>query len=162
MGPIIINNLYLTKMKKFPEPVRYRPVNPSKYVGNINEIIMRSSWESKLAFFLDSSDSVLKWGSEIKAIPYFSSVDSKVRRYFPDFWALVKQADGTEKRFIVEIKPRNQINQPKSNKNIKTSNNAMITWKRNQDKWRAAKEYAEKNGFEFLVMDEFMLGIAKR
>jgi len=38
-------------MRKYPEPVKYRPLNPTKYVGNINEIVMRSSWESKLAFF---------------------------------------------------------------------------------------------------------------
>lgn len=39
-------------MSKFPDPVKYRPINPTKYVGNINEIVMRSSWERKLAFFL--------------------------------------------------------------------------------------------------------------
>ena len=38
-----------------------------------------------------------------------------------------------------------QINQP--------NNDVMNALKRNQDKWRAAKEYAEKNGFEFLVMN---------
>lgn len=148
--------------KRFPEPVRYRPLNPNKYVGNINEITMRSSWESKLAFFFDTNEAVLKWGSEIKAIPYYSIVDKKVRRYFPDFWALIKQADGKEKRVIVEIKPNQQINQPKPGKNQKKYQEDMITWQRNRDKWASAKLFAEKNGFEFIIMDEYTLGIAKR
>ena len=38
-----------------------------------------------------------------------------------------------------------QINQP--------NNDVMNALKRNQNKWRAAKECAEKNGFEFLVMN---------
>lgn len=149
-------------MRRFPEPVRYKPVNPAKYVGNINEIIMRSSWESKLAFWLDTTPTVLKWGSEIKAIPYYSSVDRRVRRYFPDFWALVKQTDGTEKRFIVEIKPNHQINPPKPGRDSQKYKESLITWQRNQDKWVAARQFAQKNGFEFLVMDEYTLGIAKR
>ena len=149
-------------MSKFPEPVRYRPMNPNKYVGNLNEIIMRSSWESKLAFFLDSTETVLKWGSEIKAIPYYSIVDKRIRKYFPDFWAIVKQSDGTEKKFIVEVKPNSQINQPRLGKDKKKYIEAMITWQRNQDKWLAAKQFAQKNGFEFMIFDEYTLGIAKR
>lgn len=148
-------------MRRFPEPVRYKPVNPSKYVGDLNEIVMRSSWESKLAFWLDMTPTVLKWGSEIKFIPYFSTVDGRVRRYFPDFWALVKQTDGTEKRFIVEIKPNCQIHQPKQGRDSKKFQEAMMTWQRNQDKWQAARQFAKKNGFEFLVMDEYTLGIKR-
>jgi len=113
-------------------------------------------------FFLDTTETILKWGSEIKAIPYYSSVDRRVRRYFPDFWALVKQTDGTEKRFIVEIKPNHQINPPKPGRDPQKYKESLITWQRNQDKWVAARQFAQKNGFEFLVMDEYTLGIAKR
>lgn len=148
-------------MRRFPEPVRYKPVNPSKYVGDLNEIVMRSSWESKLAFWLDMTPTVLKWGSEIKFIPYYSTVDRRVRRYFPDFWALVKQADGSEKRFIVEIKPNCQINKPKPGRDSKKFQEAMMTWQRNQDKWQAARQFAHQNGFEFMVLDEYTLGIKR-
>lgn len=34
--------------KKYPKPERYYPQNPDKYVGKLNEIIMRSSWEKKI------------------------------------------------------------------------------------------------------------------
>lgn len=130
-------------MKKYPEPVGFHPRNPQKYVGDVNSIIMRSSWEIKFAIWLDSNPAVLKWGSEIKAIPYFSTVDGRIRRYYPDFWVLVKGRDGEDKRLLIEIKPRSQILPPKSKKH-KTLKEETITWKRNQDKWTAAKEYASR------------------
>lgn len=49
-------------MRKYPEHKKYKPLNPSKYVGNINEIIMRSSWESKLAFFFRHPTICIKMG----------------------------------------------------------------------------------------------------
>lgn len=149
-------------MKKFPEKVRYKPINPTKYVGNVNEIIMRSSWESKMAFWLDTTPSILKWGSEIKAIPYYSRVDGRVRRYFPDFWLIAKQPDGSEKKYIVEIKPNAQTKPPRKTQNQEAYREAMETWIKNQDKWEAAKAFANKNGFTFMVMDEHSLGIARR
>lgn len=112
-----------------------------------------------MLFFLDTQQSVLKWGSEIKAIPYYSSVDKRIRRYFPDFWALIKQPDGTEKKFIVEVKPHSQTKPPRKGKNKDTYIEAVITWQRNQDKWSAAREFAKKYGFEFVIMDEYTLGI---
>lgn len=131
-------------MKRFPDPVKYKPIFPNKYVGNINEIVMRSSWESHLAFWLDKTPSVLKWGSEIKAIPYYSTTEQRIRNYYPDFWALIKQADGTEKRFIVEIKPQVQVMPPKPSRNQKKYVESLMTWQKNQDKWKAAREYANK------------------
>lgn len=148
-------------MKKYPNPIRYKPINPSKYVGNINEIIMRSSWEKKLALFLDLTESILKWGSEIKAINYYSRVDGKVRRYYPDFWLIAKQPDGTEKKYIVEIKPNSQTKPPRKTKNQEAYREAIKTWIRNQDKWEAAKDFANKHGFTFLILDEYTLGIMK-
>lgn len=145
-------------MRKYPEPIRFIPKNPKKYVGNINSIIMRSSWESKFAIWLDSNPAVISWGSEIKAIPYHSTVDGKIRRYYPDFWVLVKGKDGQDKRLLIEIKPRSQILPPKSRKRD-TLREDTITWKRNQDKWTAAREYASRIGFEFVLMDEYSLGI---
>lgn len=147
-------------MRKYPEPVRFAPSNPQKYVGDIRNIIMRSSWESKFAVWCDTNPSVLKWGSEIKAIPYYSSIDGRVRRYFPDFWVLVKNKDGVDKRLLIEIKPRAQILPPKSRKR-ETLKEETMTWVRNQDKWNAAREYAMRTGFEFVLMDEYSLGIQK-
>ncbi len=145
-------------MRKYPDPIRFAPMNPSKYVGDIRNIIMRSSWESKFAHWCDTNPSVLKWGSEIKAIPYYSSIDGRIRRYFPDFWVLVKDKDGNDKRLLIEIKPRAQILPPKSKKQS-VLKEELLTWTRNKDKWAAAKEYAGRTGFEFVLLDEFALGI---
>ena len=149
-------------MKKYPDPIRYKPINPSKYVGNLNEITMRSSWESHLAFWFDTHPSVLKWGSEIKAIPYYSRVDMRVRRYFPDFWAIIKQSDGSEKKYIIEVKQNAQTKPPKKGKNKEVYIEAMKTWIVNQDKWKAATEFAQKNGFNFMIMDEYTLGLSRK
>lgn len=148
-------------MKRYPEPVRFKPNNPQKYVGDIRNIVMRSSWESKFACWCDTNPNVLKWGSEIKAIPYYSTMDGRVKRYFPDFWVLVKNKEGQDKRLLIEIKPRAQILPPKSRKRD-TLREETITWKRNQDKWAAAKEYAARTGFEFVLLDEYSLGITAK
>jgi hypothetical protein len=148
-------------MKRRPKPIQYKPLNPSKYVGNINEIVMRSSWESRLAFWLDTHQKVIKWGSEIKHILYYSKIDKKIRRYFPDFWAIIEQKDGTQKKYIIEVKPHSEIIKPVDTGN-KGFKEAIITWQRNQDKWESARAFALKHGFEFVVMDEYTLGIKKK
>ena len=42
----------------------FKPKNPSKYKGNINEIVYRSSWEKKMMIYCDTTKSVVEWGSE--------------------------------------------------------------------------------------------------
>jgi hypothetical protein len=37
-----------------------------------------------------------------------------------------------------------------------------LTYQVNQDKWKAAREWAKKNGFEFIILTEYELGLAKR
>ena len=49
----------------------YHPKNVSKYVGDPEKIIYRSSWERKFMIWLDLNDSVLEWSSEPIAIKYF-------------------------------------------------------------------------------------------
>ena len=72
-------------MYKATHKGRYRVANPSKYRGDINDIIYRSSWELKFMKWCDNNTSVLEWGSETMIIPYKSPVDSKVHRYFVIF-----------------------------------------------------------------------------
>ena len=50
----------------------FKPKNPSKYKGNINEIVYRSSWEKKMMIYCDTTKSVVEWGSEELVIPYVS------------------------------------------------------------------------------------------
>ena len=53
-------------------------------------------------------------------IPYVSPWDKKMHRYFPDFYMKVKQADGSVKRFIIEVKPKYQCKPPDANPKRKT------------------------------------------
>ena len=90
----------------------YKPVNPKKYRGNPNQVIYRSLWERKLMVYCDNNDAVLEWGSEEVIIPYLSPWDGKLHRYFPDFYMKVNQANGTIKKFIIEVKPKAQFKPP--------------------------------------------------
>lgn len=142
-------------MRSYPTPVKYTPVNKQKYVGDVDNIIMRSSWESKLAHFLDLNDSVIKWGSESRPILYNSTVDRRVRRYFPDFFVVLKDREGKERRMIIEIKPWVQTQPPRTTRRKKSVLLAEVAeYKRNQEKWAAARKYANKIGWEFVVMTE--------
>lgn len=147
-------------MRAYPTPVRYHPVNRHKYVGDINNIIMRSSWETKLAHFLDLNDCVIKWGSETKPIPYNSTVDCRTRRYYPDFFVILKDKTGIERKMIIEIKPFSQTQPPKvAHRKKSTVISEVREYRRNQDKWEAARHYAQSIGWEFVVMTENELGI---
>ena len=64
---------------------KFKPHNPFKYVGDPTNIIYRSLWELRFMRYLDSHPNVTQWASEEITIPYFSPVDKKIHRYFPDF-----------------------------------------------------------------------------
>ena len=85
-------------MKRFPTPVKYQVKKPEKYVGDVSNVVSRSSWETKFMRWCDMNPSVELWGSEIKAIPYYSKADQKVRRYYPDFFIRVKMTGNRQKR----------------------------------------------------------------
>ena len=146
-----------------PKPHMWYPRNPNKYMGNPNNICVRSSWETKVCVWLDTSINILEWSSEEIVIPYISPVDGKYHRYFPDFFVRVKQQDGTVKSMILEVKPHSQTIEPKIKKRItKAYINEVATYGVNQAKWRAAIEYCLDRGWEFRTLDEYDLGIKQR
>lgn len=138
------------------EQGKYRPRNPQKYLGDPNNILYRSSWEHLFCRWCDTTPSVLRWTSETIVVPYVYSVDGKEHRYFIDFAIIVQQADGTQKKFLVEIKPFSQTQVPKPRAGMKQEafNEAMLTYAKNQDKWKAAQKYARSIGAEFIVLTE--------
>jgi len=143
---------------------RYRLLHPEKYVGNATDIVYRSSWELRFNRWCDLNPSVVKWNSEEIVIPYWSEFDQKMRRYFVDYIVQLKTADGGYKTLLVEIKPSGQKVEPKKhgNKKPETYLAEMQTWQVNQDKWKAAREWAAKHSMEFVVLDEYDLGIKRR
>lgn len=138
----------------------YPPKNPSKYKGNANNIVYRSSWELRVFKWMDDNPSVLEWASEECVIPYKSPVDQKLHRYFPDIWAKVRGADGRIKTYLLEIKPEYQANAPEVKKRItKQYITEVCTYAINSAKWKAAREYCMERKWEFKILTEKDLGL---
>ena len=135
---------------------RYFPTNPKKYRGNPNQIIYRSLWERKVIVYCDKNDAIIEWGSEEVIVPYLSPMDGKIHRYFPDFYMKVRQADGSTKKFIIEVKPKSQCKQPVKNPKRRTTKwfNEVKTFAINQAKWKSAREFCEDKGMEFKIFTE--------
>jgi hypothetical protein len=142
--------------KKWPEIKKFYPRNPQKYVGDVNKIEMRSSWEIKFAHYCDTNPSVVSWNSEGVRIPYWSVSDNKQRTYHVDFIAEIINKDGIKETFLIEIKPYSQTIKPemKKGKRKETYLNEYKTYEVNMDKWRAANEYAKLRNWKFIVMTE--------
>ena len=139
---------------------RYNPVNPKKYKGNSQNIIYRSLWERKFMVYCDTNDKVLEWGSEEIIIPYISPWDSKVHRYFPDFYIKVKQSSGNIKKFIIEVKPKKQTRPPKPvERKTKRWIKEVRTFGINEAKWKHATKWCKDNDMEFKILTEEELGI---
>ena len=139
---------------------RYTPKNPKKYRGDYHNIIYRSLWERKFMVYCDNSDNILEWGSEEIIIPYLSPWDGKIHRYFPDFYINVKQSSGGIKKFIIEVKPKNQTRPPKPvTKKTKKWLNEIKTYSINEAKWKHAKEWCETKDMEFKILTEEEIGI---
>lgn len=142
-------------MAGFPKPKKFIPVNPKKIIGDPNNIISRSSWETKIFQKLDASPNVLKWGSETIVVPYMSPKDGRMHRYFPDLIVVAKGADGSFITTMIEIKPFNQSVPPNpKGKKKERYQNELMTYLINQAKWNAAESFCEKRGIRFTVMTE--------
>ena len=141
---------------------RFKPHNPGKYKGNPTNIIYRSLWELRFMRYLDSHPNVLEWASEEITIPYFSPVDKKIHRYFPDFWVRTKTSDGTINTMVIEIKPDIQTRIPvKKEKNTRRYINELKTFGVNTAKWKAAEQYCLDRKWQFKVLTEKELGLDK-
>tara|TARA_B110000259_G_scaffold89701_1_gene104243 strand:- start:29 stop:274 length:246 start_codon:yes stop_codon:yes gene_type:complete len=71
----------------------YRPINPNKYVGDVNKIVYRSLLEKKFMLQIDNNPDVTYWASEELAIRYYNPVTKKYHRYFPDFIVRTTKGD---------------------------------------------------------------------
>lgn len=136
----------------------FKPRHPDKYVGNVNKIIYRSSWEQSFCQFLDNNVNVLRWGSEPFPIPYLKPTDQKLHKYFPDFWVEYLTKDGEIIQEIIEIKPLLQTQAPKLvGKKKKQQIYEAITYAVNVAKWKACDEFCKKYKMKFRIMSENQL-----
>ena len=140
----------------------YAPVNPDKYIGDLHNIIYRSSWEYRFCTYCDLNESIVKWSSEPMAIDYYNPLDKKEHKYNVDFYIKVIKEDESYQEWILEIKPEKQTKKPLYEGNmtlskLKSYNRNMQIWITNQAKFKAAKEWAEKRNFRCGVVDENFL-----
>ena len=127
---------------------RFIPKNPGKYLGNVNNIIFRSSWELSVLKFFDASPAVLRYGSEELAIPYIKPTDGRVHKYYPDFIAVIQETTGLQK-YIIEVKPlKETVLTEKSSMHDKMS---III---NTAKWAAAEAFCAQHGMKFKILTE--------
>ena len=140
---------------KYPKPRLYEVKDKSKYIGNSEMVVTRSSLETRFMTWAERTPSVIKWASEELVVPYVSPLDNKVHRYFVDFAIVIQTGAGT-KKYLVEIKPASQCVAPKRTKRMKeeTYLNQVKTYLVNQAKWQAASNYAKQINAEFIVLTE--------
>lgn len=140
---------------------RFKPRNPSKYIGDPTNIVYRSGWELKLMSHLDKHPRVVRWASEEVVIPYRSPIDGKIHRYFMDFYVEQINKDGNKEKLLIEVKPKAQTKPPKRPANVKNKRyiNEVKTWGVNQAKWKAAQEVCLDKGWKFQIFTEDELGI---
>lgn len=148
--------VFSTKKRRYLHG-RFIPDNPSKYVGNVNNIIFRSSWELTTFEFCDDNANVLRWSSEEIAIPYVKPVFVqpfyKVTKYYPDLYVEYLSSKGAIIKEMIEIKP---LKQTKSSRSRKTKNRIIenATFMVNQAKWKAAEEWCIQRRIRFKLMTE--------
>jgi len=133
----------------------FKPINPKKYVGNTNQIVYRSLLERRFMRYCHTNDDIVFWASEELLVRYYSPLDKKYHRYFPDF--VVKTVKGD--KYMIEIKPYRQALKPKPpKKKTKSYMRESFEYIKNQAKWSAARKYCEDNNMEFKIITEKDLG----
>ena len=138
----------------------YKPRNPKKYKGDVNNIICRSSWEEKFCGYCDINENILQWGSEEFHIPY-RAPDGKIRRYYPDFLIKEKENNGKIKTYVIEVKPFKQTKPPRKRKKVTPSYiYECKTYAVNEAKWKFADDWCKNRGIEFKIITERELGLA--
>ncbi len=138
---------------------RFSPKNPKKYRGDPTNVIYRSLWELRVMKYLDDNPAILEWSSEELAIPYICPTDNRKHRYFPDFIVKVSTKNGVQ-TMILEVKPKKETREPiKKKKVTKQYITEVMTWGKNQAKWKAAEEYCADRGWIFKLITEDHLGI---
>ena len=103
----------------------------------------------------DDNPNVIRWASEEIAIPYFSPVDKRRHKYYPDFIAEVKNKQGDIETLMIEVKPAKQTKTPKKPKRVtQRFLNEANTYLVNQAKWEAASAVCREKGWKFKILTE--------
>jgi hypothetical protein len=140
---INMKKTYKGKFKEFK--------NPEKYIGDLDNVTYRSLWERNVMRWLDENPNVKEWASEELFFPYNHPITGKRAKYYPDFY--VKMIDGVNR--VIEVKPQKEIDKPVSpTRKTKSYMEAVSTWIVNQEKWKTAEFYCNKNNINFEIWSE--------
>lgn len=130
---------------------KYRIKKPEKYAGDYTNVTYRSLWERQAFRWCEDRDDVVSWSSEETVIPYRCKTDNKVHRYFIDL--KIKFSNG--RIVLVEIKPKSQTQPPKKpTRQTKRYINEVMTYVKNESKWKAATKYCDDRGYHFEIWTE--------
>lgn len=137
----------------------YEVVNTHKYLGDLDNVIYRSSWEKKFFKDLDMNEHILGWASEPFAIEYMKPCivngkpSVKPAKYYPDIYVEYINSKGQECRKLIEIKPEKQT-KPSRAKKLSVRLQENHTHAINTSKWKAAQKWCDAHGIEFQVATE--------
>ena len=130
---------------------KYRIKKPEKYAGDYTNVTYRSLWERQAFRWCEDRDDVVSWSSEETVILYRCKTDNKVHRYFIDL--KIKFSNG--RIVLVEIKPKSQTQPPKKpTRQTKRYINEVMTYVKNESKWKAATKYCDDRGYHFEIWTE--------
>lgn len=134
----------------------YEVQRPEKYLGDVNNVFYRSSWELEAFKFCDNNPNVLKWSSEEIVIPYAVPTNNggvRPAKYYPDIYMEYRDANGKTHKDLIEIKPKKQT-KPSRSRNPKNKMYENQVYAKNQLKWEAARAWCGKNGITFRILTE--------
>ena len=131
---------------------KYKVRNRDKYVGDVDNVVYRSSWERSAIKWLDTNPQIKYFAVEEVVIPYICETDNRVHRYYLDLWFKTNEGHN----YIIEIKPKKETTPPKkpSRGTKKRYLSESLTFVKNQSKWKAASEFAKDKGWTFEVWTE--------
>jgi hypothetical protein len=130
---------------------KYTIKKPKKYLGDPTKVTYRSLWERQAFRWCEGRDDVVGWSSEEVVVPYVCPTDKRAHRYFIDL--KIKFSNG--KIVLVEIKPKRQTVPPqKPKRQTKKYLTEVMTYVKNEAKWKAASKYAKDRGYHFEIWTE--------
>lgn len=149
------NPAQISKGGRFKQGI-YQPIHPEKYIGDVHDVRYRSSWEFQLCYKFDHSKEILAWGCEPLFILYRSPKDGLSHRYFIDFMTVAYNKELDKKIVtLIEVKPEKE-KYPPTSKGKKKSRYLYecMQYEINQSKWKYARAYCEKRGWNFVILTE--------
>jgi len=140
--------------------------NPSKYIGEKTIIQYKSGLEERVFWFLDNNQNIIRWSYEQNPIPYLKPLFEngrlhhvEERKYFLDFYAEVRESNGTICKYLLEIKSKSETLPPIRPKKMtpKASQRYQAqcqTYVINMNKWKSAQKYCNDRGWKFKIITD--------